>query len=107
VNFSEATATWMGAIAAVIVAIVALFQEKIRRYVYHPTLEVTASTDPPGCVQIPMVQHVLQPGQFAIRTATSYYLRVSVANTGNEAARSVEVYAKALSRRQQDVRGSQ
>jgi hypothetical protein len=104
---SELTATWLtaiGTLATSLVAILlALYQEKLRRALYHPTLEVTASVTPPDCLKIPMQRIDRQTLQI-IAEAQSYYLRIRIRNIGTEPARNVQVYARSLTRIQGDAR---
>jgi hypothetical protein len=105
---SELAATWLTAIGtlatAIIAVVIALYQEKWRRARYHPTLEVIANIAPPDCLKIPMRFLNTQTGQND--EAVSYFLRIKVKNTGTEAARNVEIYAKALVRVQGTARVS-
>src|SRR5208282_1353689 len=96
------------AIGTVGVVVFVLFQEKWRKWNYHPTLNVSVITKPPDCVKIPFVQiDIYPPGWLPParrRETTSYYLRVLVENSGNETARNVEMYAKELNRESKDGR---
>jgi hypothetical protein len=80
--------------------LVALFQEPIKRIWYHPNLEVTATNQRPDLVQIN--QDIRDNNNKVVDSALSYYLRILVANTRNETARNVEVYAKGLKRLEDD-----
>jgi hypothetical protein len=108
-QWADWTTKWLTAIgtagAVVVALVIALFQEKLRRWYYHPTLEVSASPKLPDCTKLPYVQvpHVSfsesnQPIMVPRRETTSYYLRILVKNNGRETARNVEVYAKKLVR---------
>jgi hypothetical protein len=79
-------ATWVGSIGVVIAFVLALFQERIHRWRYHPVFVVTARNGPPDCVRI------------GLGPAMSYYLRVMVENVGTETARNVEIYANSLTK---------
>jgi hypothetical protein len=96
--------TAIGTVSAVVFV---LFQEKWRKWNYHPTINVSAITKPPDCVKIPYVQTTFLPGMVHSvirRETTSYYLRALVENIGNETARNVEIYAKELKRESKDGR---
>lgn len=100
-NWVTATATFLAVIVALVIA---LYQEQWRewwrRKNLHPDLVVLAFHGPPDCVQIPYVEDFDNiSGGRAQQRATSYYLRILVKNTGTITARNVEVYAKALMRR--------
>lgn len=95
----QAIATWLEAIGVTAAVAVALFQERIRRWAYHPALKVTASTDAPDFVQIEIDKY---QGRL-VNTAMSYYMRMFVANDGNDTARNVEVDAQGLRRRNNDA----
>ncbi len=106
-QLADWTTKWLtaiGTVGAVIVALViALFQNRLRRWCNHPILEVSASTKLPDCVKLPYIQpaHLQfspQPVVVQQHETTSYYLRVLVENASNETARNVEVYAKKLIR---------
>jgi hypothetical protein len=104
---SELAATWLTAIGtiatAIIAVVIALYQEKWHRARYHPTLGVTSNIAPPDCLKIPMKLFNPQTGQ-VIGEAATYYLRVKITNTGTEAAKNVEVYAKSLYQLQGETR---
>jgi hypothetical protein len=113
-TYSELAATWLTAIGtlttaiiavvtAIIAVVIARRQDKWRRERYHPTLGVTANIAPPDCLKIPMQLVNKQTGQL-IDEAASYYLRVKITNTGTEAAKNVEVYAKSLYQVQGETR---
>jgi hypothetical protein len=111
---SELAATWLTAIGTLATAIVAVVtaiiavviarrQEEWRRERYHPTLGVTANIAPPDCLKIPM-KLVNPHTRQVIDEAATYYLRAKITNTGTEAAKNVEVYAKSLYRLQGETR---
>ena len=78
-------------------AAVAIFQDTIRAWFYHPTLGASIQTQPPDCNAVPVT--TLDGKRFL---ADSIYLRLWVENTGNAPARNVEVYAKELLLRRAD-----
>lgn len=87
----------MEAVATLFLAFVALFQDMLRKHLYHPILKVTTRNGPPDCVlarwSSPLKRTTAQSG-------LSYYLRLKVENTGNDTARDVEVYATKLMQKQ-------
>ena len=90
--------SWVTAIATIIIAIVALFQEKIRALLQKPRLKVSFTLAPPDCHKI----QVYGMQELQSFKADSYYFRFRVRNTGNYKAESVEVFAKELSKMQAD-----
>jgi hypothetical protein len=90
-------ADWLVAVGTLVLAIVAVFQETIRGWFYGPTFRVSARTEPPVCVSVPITNRI--DGTFI---ADSIYLRLWVENTGNATARNAEVYAEQLRRQRAD-----
>lgn len=86
----KAITDWAVAGGTLVLAAVAVFQETIRSWFYRPQFKVTTSTEPPHCVSVPVTDNV---GTFL---GDRVYLRVWVENTGNAAAKNVEVYASEL-----------
>jgi hypothetical protein len=89
-------ANWLVAVGTLVLAAVAVFQETIRGWFYHPEFQTSLKTEPPDCVSVPFTR---QDGAFI---ANSIYLRLWVENVGNAAARNVEVYAQELRRQRAD-----
>ena len=89
-------ADWLVAAGTLVVAAVAVFQETVRGWFYHPTFEVSAKTEPPDCVAVPFT------APDGTLVANSVYLRLWVKNVGSTTARNVEVYAKELRRQRAD-----
>lgn len=89
-------ADWLVAVGTLVVAAVAVFQETIRAWFYHPAFQVSARTEPPDCVAVPFTA---PDGTFV---ANSVYLRLWVKNVGNATAKDVEVYARELRRQRAD-----
>lgn len=48
----QAVADWLVALGTVVLALVAVFQDSIRSWVYHPKLQVSIKTEPPDCVSV-------------------------------------------------------
>jgi hypothetical protein len=89
-------ADWVVAGGTLVVAAVAVFQETIRGWLYHPSFDVSARTKPPDCVAVPITS---TDGAFV---ADSVNLRLWVENVGNATAKNVEVYARELHRQRTD-----
>ena len=89
-----------GTIVLALVAIIAIFQDKIRSWITRPKLDVTIDVKPPDCLKIPMVR--LSPEGESTVVAGSYYFRFRVINRGNQKAESVEVFAAGLLKQQAD-----
>ena len=86
-------AEWFTAIGTIFLAVVALFQEHIRRFIFKPKLDVEASNFHPYCIK---EEWMLIGESYAKRQ--HYRLRVGVLNGGNTKAKSVQVFAKKLER---------
>lgn len=89
-------AEWLVAAGTLVLAAVAVFQETIRGWFYHPVFQVSIKTEPPDCVAVPFTA---PDGTFV---ADSVHLRLWVENTGNVTAKNAEVYAKELRRQRAD-----
>ena len=82
---------WFVAIGTVVLAFVAVFQEWLRRLVIHPTLKLSA--------------RVIRPDCHKTKWNTGYdvyYFRLRLENTGNDAARDVQVYLASVERQRRD-----
>jgi len=82
------------ALGTVVLAVVAVLQDKIRSWVSHPSFSVCVSTDGPSCTWVPF-----SDGQTGQIIGDSVYVRMWIVNSGNTAARNVEVYLSALCRK--------
>jgi len=89
-----------GTIVLALVAVIAIFQDKIRAWITRPKFDVSIEATPPDCLKIPIV-HCDAEGEQSV-VADSYYLRFRVINRGNQKAESVEVFAAGLLKRQAD-----
>jgi hypothetical protein len=98
-------------VGALVLGAIAIFQERIRSWLYQPTFEISTECRPPDCVSIPMTRNITmvsaQSGEAQVITqpgpeTDSIYLRVWVKNSGKTTAQSVEVYAKRLWRLRKD-----
>jgi hypothetical protein len=81
------------ATGTLVLAAVALWQEKIRGWFYSPDLHVFTTNEPPQCVSVAVTN---QAGVFL---GDRVYLRVQIENKGSATAANVEVYANELRRR--------
>jgi hypothetical protein len=89
-------ADWLVGLGTLVLAAVAVFQETIRGWFYHPSFHVSIKTEPPDCNAVPFTKH---DGTFV---ADSIHLRLWVENIGNATAKNAEVYAKELRRQRVD-----
>src|SRR5437868_7029343 len=85
-----AVGTIVLAIGTLVLAVVAIFQDTIRRWFYRPILKASIQTAPPDCIAIPFSTLDGTP------IADSYYFRLRINNMGNATAKNVEVYANGL-----------
>lgn len=96
-------ADWIVAAGTVVmaaVAVIAIFQDKIRAWLMRPKLTVSIDVAPPDCHKTILASFDRQ-GQ-VIDKADCYYFRLRVRNSGNQRAEMVEVFAAELSKRQAD-----
>jgi len=101
---SGQAAAWATAIGTMLLAIVAVFQDKIRNCLTRPNLKLEIQPSPPDCMKTsfrlptPIYDSTGQRiGETSI-DIPCYYFRLRVTNTGNCEAREVEVFAKGLKR---------
>jgi hypothetical protein len=109
---SAELAQWVEAIGtmlAVIVALaIALCQDKWRAWLHRPKLDVSIELKPPDCHKtksglstaggVPPTDPRFRPQEYI----DVYYFRLRVANSGNQKAESVEVFAAQVLRQQAD-----
>jgi len=88
-------AEWATAIGTIALAVMtflavlaAVFQDRIRSWIWRPKLDLRILPQPPDCLKIPAAW----PTPGTVSQADSYYLRAQVENTGHRAAEMVEVY---------------
>jgi hypothetical protein len=98
VSISVTIAEYVRAMAALVLATVAVFQETIRGWFYRPSFRISTKTEPPDSVAVPFT---LPDGTFL---ANSVYLRLWVENVGNATAKNAEVFAQELRRQSLDGR---
>ncbi len=87
-------------VAIIVLAIVAVFQDKIRAWLRRPKLNLSFRLSPPDCHKVTLASYNPQ-GQVADR-ADSYYFRVRIKNQGNQPAERVEVFASELFKEDSD-----
>jgi len=94
---------WVTAISAVvytvftiILALVAVFQDDIRRWRASARLKVSIQVRRPWCAKVPD-EYTLSPGGPELY-ASVYYLRLAVENVGTVAAENVEVFVNEIRR---------
>jgi hypothetical protein len=92
----RAVADWCVAGGTLVLAAVAVCQDTIRAWFYHPQFRVSVKTEPPDCVAVPFTR---PDGMFV---ANAIYLRVWIENLGNATAKNAEVYARELRRKSVD-----
>jgi len=89
-------AEWFTAIGTLALAVLAVFQDTVRGWFYHPALDASIQTQPPDCIAVPITTLDNR------KIADSIYLRIWVKNIGNRVARNVEVYANNLLQKRTD-----
>jgi hypothetical protein len=100
--YSGETAAWATAIGTLVLAFVAVFQDKIRYWLTRPKLKLEIQSSPPDCMRTAFRQNVANydpnTGQRYERQIEipCYYFRLRVTNEGNCEAREVEIFAKDL-----------
>ena len=104
---SSFTPDWIVAVGTVMLAILAVFQDKIREWVARPRLRLAVGSLPPYCHKTTWA-HPFPPGHPLYKPEVDteylpcYFFRVAVSNEGNTAAREVEVDAVSLQRKRAD-----
>lgn len=78
---------WFVAIGTIVLAIVAVLQDKIRDFLWRPELDVEFSMTHPDCIQ----------QKFS--GIDTYYFRLKILNKGNREAQNVEVFATKLEKK--------
>ena len=93
--------TAVQALASIAVVIVAVFQDRIRSWVWAPRLELEFGNRPPDAHAIPIVferEDHFRPNRSSTHVIDAFYFRVRVRNSGRAPAQQVEVFARALRR---------
>jgi hypothetical protein len=96
-GLSMSGADWVTAIATVTLAVIAIFQEPVRRRFFRPKFKLSAKSAPAYCMKVP--EDFASPGGTV--KVPAVYLRIRVENNGNATALSIEIYVKALQRKRQ------
>lgn len=97
------TTDWLmalGTIGLFLVAIVGIFQDKIRTWLKHPNLNLSIAVSSPDCHKT-TIKKISPQGQ-VVAQADCYYFRMRIKNSGNQRAEFVEVFAKELLRQGAD-----
>ncbi|MFZ1136065.1 MAG: hypothetical protein WAN69_14025 [Candidatus Korobacteraceae bacterium] len=91
---------WIAAIGTILLAILAVFQDKIRAWLARPKLELQAGIGPPYSYKTSWV-YPYWPIPHGAEAETEYfpcyYFRLAIRNNGNVAAHQVELFAASLS----------
>jgi hypothetical protein len=89
--------TAIGTIGAVVVALfIAIFHERLRTLLWHPTLVISHENHPPDANLIPVKNE--ETGDMA----ECYYFRLRVYNEGSTSAEMVEVFVEEIHRQRAD-----
>jgi len=92
-------ADWVVAIGTLTLAILAAFQDRIRRLFFRPMLSASITTGQPDCHFVPLAR------SGGIQIGITLYLRLWITNAPDAApAQMVEVYARQLERERVDKR---
>jgi len=84
-------AAWFAGFGTLVLAFVAVFQEWLKRLFVRPRLQLKAMVSRPDCHKT----------KFSMG-ADVYYFRLRIENTGNDAARDVQVYLASVDRQRAD-----
>jgi hypothetical protein len=90
---------WLGVVIQAGVAIVAIWQDRIRAWLKRPKLAVFANTAPPDC---DLTHFNAEYGHQIVMIARCYYFRLRIQNNGERLAEKVEVYVERVEKRQVD-----
>lgn len=102
------SAQWFTAIGTLVLALVAIFQDRIRHWLMRPRLQLKVKVAPPDCHKttwrLEHRAHDPNTGEDypVVRNLPCYYFRLGVENVGNCEAREVELFARSLVRRGAD-----
>jgi hypothetical protein len=110
------TTDWIvaiGTIVMAVVAVIAVFQDRIRAWLSRPILNASIALSPPDCHKTELHFVTREEAKASrgsskkdqvevSRIADVYYFRLRIANSGNDKAESVEVIASDLTRRLAD-----
>ena len=90
-------ATLVTAVATVILGVVAIFQDRIRRLIIKPELDIEIDVTPPDCHKTEFKN--MQTG---VKTCDCYYFRFKIWNRGNDRAENVETIVTKLYKKKVD-----
>lgn len=97
-------ADWLVAIGTLALAVVTVYQDRLRARVQRPRMCASTNTAPPNCIALDATI-VAQGNEHRLpvsHTIRAVYGRLWVHNEGNTTALSVEVYAQTLRRKRAD-----
>ena len=92
--------TGLATMALAVIAVLAIFQQIIVRWVLHPELKVSIKYGFPYCLDIPISYKESATGSDQEIRVDSYYIRIRVENTGREYAHEAEVFATKLEKQE-------
>jgi hypothetical protein len=81
-------AAWFTPIGTIILAIIAVFQDRIHDYLKSPKLDCTIEVKPPDCHK---TTSIARPSGYNIYSFITYYYRFKIWNKGKTSAEKVEV----------------
>lgn len=108
---------FLAALGAIALAIIAIFQDPIRKKIMSPKLVISMTMEPPDCHKAKLTyQHsvpinvfprkpinsIIPPHTIQTAEADVYYFRIRVNNYGKAKAKNVEVFASELSKLKAD-----
>jgi len=99
--------TAIGTIGASVVALfLAIFHERLRTLLWHPTLDIALENQPPDCQLMTVTNTITVIGATNAGAggvqAGCYYFRLRVYNNGRSSAEMVEVFVEEVHRRRAD-----
>lgn len=98
---------WIAAIGTILLAILAVFQDKIRSWLTRPELQLQVSSGPPFAhksVWVYPYWPIPRGAEAQAQYFPCYFFRLKILNRGNTVARQVEVFAASVRRRRVDGR---
>jgi hypothetical protein len=96
-------ADWLIAFGTILVAIVAIFQDKIRSWIWKPKLNCEINLSPPDCHSTLLrYQSPGYPEHGEDVWAQTYYFRLRISNTGNTSAKNAEVILTEILKKEGD-----
>jgi len=89
------------AMAVVVALLIAVFSEHLKRFFWHPRLDIQCVCAPPDCLRTQM-SFTIEPVNRPTLSLPCYYFRIRVGNRGLASAENVEVIVEALDVRRED-----